>query len=117
MSSLNEIYDVHYLGMLRQATSLDPESDEATVALKNLETLSKCRPPKPPEPEPVACEPQTMWQKVEAKLGRVWDNETTRTVIKAGGTFAGVALVVWSTVHKDKVIERQALAQANQRSN
>jgi hypothetical protein len=48
-------------------------------------------------------------------MGGVWDNETTRVLIKAGGAFAGVALVTWATVRRDHVLTREALSQANQR--
>jgi len=83
--------------------------------MKNLKLYSECRPPKPePEPEP-AVVPTTRWGKIKAGASCVWDNETTRTLIKAGGAFAGVAVVAYSTIHKDHVMERQALAQANQR--
>lgn len=100
----------------------DLESEEAARAVKNLADFSKCRPPAPesaptidvvvPEiPEP------TRRQKAWAGVARAMDNETTRTFIKAGGTFAGVALVAYSTIKKDHVLERQALAQANTTGN
>src|SRR5262245_58713543 len=117
MSTPNEAYDRNLVKYLDQLNSLsDLESNEATTAMKNLKTFSECRPPAPePEPTPEAV-PTTVWGKVQAGASAVWDNETTRVLIKAGGAFAGVALVVWSTVHRDHVVDRQALAQANQKS-
>lgn len=93
----------------------DLTSDAATTAMKNLEIFSKCRPPAPePEPDPIPV-PVTKWEKFKCATAGVWDNETTRVLIKAGGAFAGVAVVAYSTIHKDHVIERQAMAQANQK--
>ena len=93
----------------------DLMSEETTTAMKNLEIFSKCRPQAlepEPTPEPV---PTTTWEKVKAGASCVWDNETTRVTIKAVGAFAGVALVAYSTIHRDHVLERQAMNQANQR--
>lgn len=111
----NETFDVKLKDLIEEAASFDIQSDEATTAMKNLETFSKCRPPVPepePTPEPV---PVTRWERFKCGTAAVWDNETTRTLIKAGGAFAGVALVAYSTIQRDHVMERQALAQANQR--
>lgn len=97
-----------------EVSQLDLHTEEATTAMKNLETFSKVRPPEPepePTPEPV---PTTRLGKVRAGLSAALDNETTRVFIKAGGAFAGVAVVAYSTIHKDHVIERQAFTQANQ---
>lgn len=96
--------------------SADPVSEDFANAAKNLETFSKCRPPAPdsePIPEPV---PTTRWGKFKVGVSKVWDNETTRVFIKAGGAFAGVAAVAYTTIHKDHVIERNAMSQANQRN-
>lgn len=95
----------------------DLESDESTTAMKNIETFSKIHTALP-EPEPTLDpEPTT----VRGRLGRAtacaWDNETTRVFIKAGGAFAGVALVAYSTIKRDHVLERQAIDQANQRNS
>jgi len=112
-----ELYDEVLLDFLANVKDHDLSTEDATTAMKNLETFSKCRPPEPepePTPDPV---PVTRWEKVKAAASSVWDNETTRVVIKAGGAFAGVAVVAYSTIHKDHVIELQALAQANQRSS
>jgi hypothetical protein len=113
----HERFDAVFIQKVEQAADLDIMSEAATVAMKNIETLSKARPPVPesaPDPEFV---PTTTLEKVQATVGRIWDNETTRVLIKAGGAFAGVALVAYSTIHKDHVIERQAIAQANQRNS
>jgi len=115
MSDLVSLYDNVLEGKLEDLAHLNIESDEATVAVRNLKTLSECRPPDPkPEPE-VAPEPSTVLEKLKANLAGVWDNETTRVLIKAGGGFAGVALVTWATVRRDHVYTRDALSQANQR--
>ncbi len=116
MTSPRELYDKKLVELIENVPT-DLETDESTTAMRNLRTFSECRPPQvEPEPEPPAV-PTTAWEKMKAGIAAVWDNETTRTLIKTGGTFAGVALVAWSTIHRDHVIERQALAQANQRPN
>ena len=110
-----DLYNVKFKEFVESLPS-DLETNEATTAMKNLETFSKCRPADPepePTPQPV---PTTRWGKARAGIASVLDNETTRVFIKAGGAFAGVAVVAYSTIHKDHVMERQALAQANQRS-
>jgi hypothetical protein len=124
MTSPRELYDKKLVELIENVPT-DLETDESTTAMRNLRTFSECRPPQAepepeppaePEPEPPAV-PTTAWEKTKAGIAAVWNNETTRVLIKAGGTFAGVALVAWSTIHRDHVIERQALAQANQRPN
>lgn len=114
MSDYVALFDAVYCDALLQVKDLDIYSDDATAAMKNLKTLSECRPPTP-ESAP-APEPTTVMGKARMMVNGVWDNETTRTFIKAGGTFAGVALVAWTTIHRDHVITREALSQANQRS-
>lgn len=99
------------------AVPVDLESNEATTAMKNLETFSNIHKALPePEPAP-APEPTTVLGKAARATARVWDNETTRVFIKAGGAFAGVAVVAYSTIRRDHVLERQALDQANQRNS
>lgn len=94
---------------------LDLSSPEATTAMKNLETFSKIQLPQPePVPAPIVV-PTTPWGRFAAAAARALDNETTRTIIKAGGAFGGVALVTFTTIKRDHVVERQALQQANQR--
>lgn len=115
MSETVNLYDTVYSGALTEVQTFDLASDEATAAIKNLKTLSECRPPTPePEPE-VIPEPNTVLGKLKAGLAGVWDNETTRVLIKSGGAFAGVALVTWATIRRDHVFTREALSQANQR--
>lgn len=115
MSSPYEAFNVRFKDLIEEAANFDLASNEATTAVKNLETFSKCRPPAP-EPEPVPTPvPNTVWGKVKANASCVWDNETTRVLIKAGGSLAGVALVVYSTIQRDHILERNAMAQANQR--
>ena len=115
MSSPSEAFDEKFVDLIHEAAGFDLESDEATKAIRNLETFSHCRPPAPePEPEPRPV-PTTVWEKIKAGVSCVWESETTRVVIRSGGAFIGVALVAYSTIHKDQVLEKQALAQANQR--
>lgn len=95
----------------------DLESDESTAAMKNIETFSKIHSALPePEPTPDP-EPTTVLGRLGRATARVWDNETTRALIKAGGAFAGVAVVANATIRRDHVLERQALDQANQRNS
>lgn len=116
MDTPQKRFDESQMDFIDRLANLDLASDEATTAIKNLELFSKCRPPVPaPQPEP-AFVPKTKAEKVKAGIARIWDNETTRVLIKAGGAFAGVGVVVWSTVHRDHVLQREALAQANQRN-
>lgn len=108
-----ELYNEVLADMFDDIKNYDLASDEATTAMKNIETFSKCR-PADPEPQP-APEPTTFGGKLAARTARVWDNETTRTVIKAGGALAGTVAVIYATIHKDHVLERQAMGQANQK--
>lgn len=117
MDTPHELYDATFVDLVKRAATPDLVSNESTTAMKNLETFSKCRPPAlEPEPETIP-EPTTFWGRTKAGTARAWDNETTRALIKAGGAFAGVGLVVYSTIHKDHVIERNAMSQANQRNS
>lgn len=109
-------YDEAFMVQVDRAAVHDPESDAFATATKNLKLFSEIRTPTTepePTPDPV---PTTVLGKVRAGAARFWDNETTRVLIKAGGAFAGVGLVTWTTVHRDHVMERNALAQANQRT-
>lgn len=115
MASPNETHDSVYVDIVDKIHRMDPSSQEATTAIKNLKTFSESRPPTV-EPEPTP-EPTTVWGKLKLGTSRAWDNETTRIVIKAGGAFAGVALVTYSTIRRDSVLDRQAIAQANQRTS
>lgn len=114
-----ESYNNRLETMVDELTTLDIASSEATTAMRNIVEFTKLQPPKPePEPEPTAvASPPTKWQRFKCGTSAVWDNETTRVLIKAGGAFAGVALVVYSTIHRDHVVDRTALQQANQRPN
>lgn len=111
----DEYYDL-YRKKLTEAKDVDLCTDDGTAAMKNLKTLSEALPPAPTpievDPEP----PTTVMGKLKYGVGKVWDNETTRVFIKAGGAFAGVALVAWTTIHRDHVMLREPLAQANQRT-
>ena len=115
MATPNETHDSAYVKLVEQVSQMPLTEEATTVAIKNLRTFSESRLPTP-EPEPTP-EPTTVWGKLKLGTSKVWDNETTRTLIKAGGAFAGVALVTYSTIHRDHVVERQALAQANQRNS
>lgn len=113
----HERFNETYVKFVETTATLDLSSEEATTAVKNLKTFSECRPPEPePEPTPEYV-PVTRWEKFKAGASSVLDNETTRTFIKAVGAFGGVAVVTYSTIYKDHVIERQAMAQANQRNS
>lgn len=114
MSDAITLYDEVFCNALSEVKTLDLSTDDATAAMQNLKALSECRPPIL-EPTDSTPEPTTVLGKMKAGLGRMWDNETTRVLIKAGGAFAGVALVTWTTVHRDHVLTRDALSQANQR--
>jgi hypothetical protein len=108
-----DTFNSRFNQLIEEASQLPLTDEGTTTAMKNLKTFSECRPPEA-MPEPESCpEPTTFKEKAKAGLAHWWESETTRTVIKAGGTFAGVALVVYSTIHNDTVLERQALAQAN----
>lgn len=112
MTDLPQLHDDKFAKLIA-AFPADITTEEAVRASKVLETFSKSRPLDPePEvlPDPV---PTTRWEKIKAGLGAVWDNETSRTIIKAGGAFAGVAYVTHATIKKDHILEKQALAQAN----
>lgn len=92
----------------------DVTTDGFGKAVDNYTKLSHARPSEPeptPDPEPV---PETAWEKVKDGATKIWESETTRVLIKAAGAFAGVALVVSQTIHRDRVLEKTALAQANQ---
>ena len=116
MSSPNETHDAAYVEFVEKIRQLPTLHEEAaTVAFKNLKTFSESR-ISTSESE-LTPEPTTVWGKFKLGTSKVWDNETTRTLIKAGGALAGVALVTYSTIQRDHVVERQALAQANQRNS
>lgn len=115
MALPNEAHDAEYVNIVDKIHHMDLASQEATTAIKNLKTFSESRPPTSElEPTP---EPTTVWGKLKLGTSRLWDNETTRIMIKTGGAFAGVALVTYSTIHRDSVLDRQAIAQANQRNS
>lgn len=109
-----ESYDKLFMHVADKASQYELSSDEATIAMKNLKIFSEARPPES-EPKPEIAQPTTVGGKILAGLKGAWNNETTQVFIKAGGAFAGVALVAWTTVHRDHVITRDALSQANQR--
>lgn len=115
MSSPREAYDRRQTELIDESASFDVQSEEFREAAKNLRLFSESGPLiAHPESEPTLV-PTTRWGKIKAGMSAVWDNETTRVFLKAGGAFAGVGLVVWSTVHRDHVMEKQAMQQANQR--
>ena len=113
MSDTIDLFDTVFDDALKEARKHEISTNEASVAIKNLKVLSECLPPKTEtESNP---EPETVLGKIKVVASGVWDNETTRVLIKAGGAFAGVALVAWTTIHRDHVMAREALSQANQR--
>ena len=107
------LYDERLAEMFEAIPNYDLSSDEATTAMKNIKIFSECRPPAPdPEPTP---EPNTFRGKLAVRTARIWDNETTRVAIKAGGALAGTVAVIYATIHKDHVLERQAMGHATQK--
>lgn len=116
MDNIQEHYDRRQRDLIDEIAQMPLEGDEFAAAAKNLNEFSKVR-TLLPEPEILPPVPTTRWGRFKAGASAVWDNETTRVFIKAGGAFAGVGLVVWSTIHKDHAMERTALAQANQRNS
>lgn len=109
-----EFFDTQFELILEAVTEYPLHTEDATTAMNNLETLSKCRPPATDPsltPEPV---PTTSFGRAMASVGKVLDNETTRVFVKAAGALGGVGLVVYSTIRNDHVLERNAIAQANQ---
>lgn len=115
MSNATILFDDVLCNALSEVQTLELATDDATTAIQNLKTLSECR-HLIPEPEATP-EPTTVLGKLKVGMTRWWDNETTRVLIKAGGAFAGVALVTWTTVHRDHILTRDALSQANQRNS
>lgn len=104
-----EAFDEKYTSFVYAIDPADAASEETTAAIKNLILLSQAGPPTSDvEPAPI-----TRWEKFKVGAAKALDNETTRVAIKATGAFAGVGLVVWSTIHRDHVLDRQALGQAN----
>lgn len=115
MSTPHEAFDTVYVDLL-ETIGHDPDytSDTVKLQIDALVNLNKARPePVAPvvDPDPV---PETRWGRFKCGLARAWDNETTRTLIKAGGSVGGVAIVAYSTIKKDHVLERQAIDQAHQ---
>lgn len=117
MQTPHERFNETFVDLVREAASHDLHSEDSTIAMKNLETFSKVRPPEPIVELELTPEPTTVWGKFKLGTARVWDNETTRVVLKAGGAFAGVWYVAHATIQKDHVLERQAMQQANQRNS
>lgn len=92
--------------------TIDPADSGSAIELdkiRNLQELSKIQPPADVRPIPT-----TVVGKARATAWNIWDNETTRVVIKSGLAAAGVLGVTWATVHRDHVLTRDALSQANQ---
>ena len=112
MTNTSDILDAKIQKLIESVP--DNIADTTPEAMKALETISKVHTELKPEPEilpdPV---PTTRLGKIRAGVSTALDNETTRTVIKAAGAFAGVAYVTHATIKKDHILERQALAQAN----
>lgn len=114
MSSPSDAYDRRHTELIDETATFPVQSEEFLQATKGLEAFSKIR-AHLPELDPIPAVPVTRWEKVRAGAAAALDNETTRALIKAGGAFAGVGLVVWATVRRDHVMEKQAMQQANQR--
>lgn len=115
MSEAEILHDEVYRHFLAKLKTGEPDSKETTTAISNIKLLNESRPPKPePVPETIP-EPNTFWGKFKDGLAKVYSNETTRVAIKSVGALGGVALVTWTTIHRDHVITREAQTQANQR--
>lgn len=112
----HELLQDKFKSLVEQIDPHDLETEDATRAINNLKKFSEIEPPKSPEPEPIPEPvPTTFRGKLACTANRVYESETTRSLIKAGGAFAGVVAVVWATVHRDTVLQREALNQANQK--
>lgn len=112
-SSPKQLYDEQFKRFMSEIAGADLKDDTTSTEMKNFKLFSEITVPAPVEPDPTP-EPTTVRGKVLRGISRVWDNETTRVLIKAGGAFAGVATVAYATIHKDHVLERQAYSQAQQ---
>lgn len=109
----HEAFEEKFTSIVYNIDPADLSSDETTTAIKNLKTFAESRPPRP-EPDPIPeFVPTTTWEKVRHGTSAALDNETTRVLIKAAGAFAGVWLVVQTTIKRDHILEKQALGQAN----
>ena len=117
MSDAAELHETVFCLALSDLKKHDFSTDEATTAVKNLKILSECLPIQTESTPTPAPEPTKLWDRVKTGSTKIWDNETTRVLIKAGGAFAGVALVTWTTVQRDHVVTREALTQANLRNS
>jgi len=110
----HELFEDTFNGKIAELSKFDINSDEFATGVKSLRVLSEVRPTKP-EPEPLPDPVPTTWYgKLWAGICSAADSETTRTIIKVSGPLAAVGLVTYTTIHKDHVLERNALAQANQ---
>lgn len=117
MSDAETIVDEIVTEELTNLKQYDFSSKEATTAIQNIRDVATLPLPATTEPEPKPEPPTTVWGKLKAGAAGVWDSETTRVLIKAGGAFAGVALVTWTTIHRDHVIQREAMSLATQRNS
>lgn len=97
-----------------EVSTFDLDDPDTKIAMENLLILCKSRSALN-EGGPAHNVPETFLARAAFRVARIWDNETTRVFLKAGGALAGVGVVAYSTIHKDHVMERQALAQANQK--
>lgn len=115
MADPSDYLNLRIVELADQVSKLDMADPSTKTAIESVVLFSKIQLPEPkPETEPAPVN-LTRWGKVRCEIASALDNETTRALIKAGGAFAGVGLVVWSTIHRDHVLERNALNQANQR--
>lgn len=112
-SSPKQLYDEQFNRFMSEIAGSELADDSTTTEFKNFKLFSEITVPAAAEPDPIP-EPTTVQGRILRGISRVWDNETTRVLIKAGGAFAGVATVAYATIHKDHVLERQAYQQAQQ---
>lgn len=115
MSTPEEEYANLYKDQALKVAKLDPKEDTTLAAAKTLQVIANAHPyryPTEPAPEPV---PTTFGGKFKKGAVAVYESETTRAIVKAGGALAGVVAVIYATIHKDHVLERQSVQQANQK--
>lgn len=115
MADPTETFNTLFCDIVSDIKGDDYAAESTAAKINNLATLLKVRPLPTDEPvvvpDPV---PETRWGRFKLAAAKVLDNETTRTVIKAAGSVAGVGIVAYATINKDHVLERQALDQAHQ---
>jgi DNA-binding transcriptional regulator PaaX len=102
-----ELHDEASAKMIEQIMNADLTTEEGAALVKNFRTFTESQPHRPDpalDPDPV---PTTWYGKTARKVGCALETETARTLIKAGAHLGGVALLVFATIKRDHVLERQ----------